>query len=834
MMNKRFGRLCALCTVLFLLVSVCTSCAPSRSQAADLSTLQKDAVAYSALRAQGDLQPEAEAVADLTLAQQNDWLMLYYNEATAAVSVFDRRTGGWWHSNPAEATTPASRSQLNISTISSAGVAKQYTSYTDSLMKNQVAYTVRGGLTVTYTFGNPKTDLAKVPTRLTDARYDELVERIKQAGGNSGLLKRRYNHKDGVWTLKDSLTNDQAKKLREVFELIGYTDEELAADNAGAVAGSEDESFTVPLTYTLQGDSLRVYVDGEEMIYPENEIITSLDVLEYFGALCQDEEGYLFIPDGSGALVDTKVYGGGAAATLPLYGRDDTLPQDTAFDLGRDCLLPVFGIHRVTDGVLAIIEDNEAVASIDVVKPGHVDTYATVSAAFALNAAQNIGLSSDSISKFYVTSSTRYAGDTALRYVFLTEEDATYVGMAGIYRDYRDRIGKRTLLEKQDAIPFVLETVGAVKAEVSTAGIVHDTLVPLTTYDDNRMLLQQLQQRGVNNVALMLTGWLDGGIDSGLPGSGAPASVLGGKKGFTSLLTWAGENGVRVYPQVLLNSFSIDESLSDKNAYAAYSLDNKKSTLSRYEMVTGVSLAEHQRVILSPAWQAHFSQKTLDLLGLLGCAAVNLGDIATTTYSDYNADSEVPRQASHLQAAAITGQFAASMDVLLTKPNDLTADSGRLYTDVPKSSSDLTLAYTSVPFYQMVYHGYAQYSFTAMNYDVNLQSSILKCAEYGGCPKFQFIVREDARADFTDIGDYYASHYQKWLEQAAEAYTVLNDLLAPVANARMIGHASLLEGVYRTDYDNGMSIYVNYTDASVTVNDVTVAARSAIRKEGAV
>ena len=116
--------------------------------------------------------------------------------------------------------------------------------------------------------------------------------------------------------------------------------------------------------------------------------------------------------------------------------------------------------------------------------------------------------------------------------------------------------------------------------------------------------------------------------------------------------------------------------------------------------------------------------------------------------------------------------------------------------------------------------------------DADFQQSLLKCAEYGGCPKFKFTRRQDERLSFVDFSDFYASGYSRWMDSAAQAYTFLNELLAPVRNARMVGHAVLADGVARTDYDNGMSIYVNYTGQTFTADGLTVEAKSAVRKGG--
>jgi hypothetical protein len=41
----------------------------------------------------------------------------------------------------------------------------------------------------------------------------------------------------------------------------------------------------------------------------------------------------------------------------------------------------------------------------------------------------------------------------------------------------------------------------------------------------------------------------------------------------------------------------------------------------------------------------------------------------------------------------------------------------------------------------------------------------------------------------------------------------------------MVGHENLMPGVARTDYANGISIYVNYNRQPVTVDGITIDAR---------
>ena len=213
--------------------------------------------------------------------------------------------------------------------------------------------------------------------------------------------------------------------------------------------------------------------------------------------------------------------------------------------------------------------------------------------------------------------------------------------------------------------------------------------------------------------------------------------------------------------------------------------------------------------------------------------AVLLGDIGYTFYSDYNKRHEALRQYSALQSEEIVKQYADAFDgLMLTSPNVNTAVYGNLYTDLPESSGSRILEDSSVPFYQMVFHGYADYSFGALNFTSDYRINFLKCIEYGGALKYRFLYNEEGGLTPAEESAEYASGYGRWKETVKESYREANDLLSPVRNAVMIDHVKLAGGVYRTDYDNGYSIYVNYNAGQVTADGVEIAGLQALCRRG--
>ena len=63
-----------------------------------------------------------------------------------------------------------------------------------------------------------------------------------------------------------------------------------------------------------------------------------------------------------------------------------------------------------------------------------------------------------------------------------------------------------------------------------------------------------------------------------------------------------------------------------------------------------------------------------------------------------------------------------------------------------------------------------------------------------------------------------------WLDQAAEQYTRLTPYLKAVSGQSVTAHTQLADGVYRTDFANGVWALVNYTDAVYAVDGAEIPA----------
>ena len=106
-----------------------------------------------------------------------------------------------------------------------------------------------------------------------------------------------------------------------------------------------NERFIIPVEYILDKSSLKVtVVTGEIEEYGESGI-GEISLLPY--SLCGEpgEDGYILIPDGSGALIDFSTVNPNASAYKQrVYGRDPAMSYYYDEGTGVDRIMPVFGI----------------------------------------------------------------------------------------------------------------------------------------------------------------------------------------------------------------------------------------------------------------------------------------------------------------------------------------------------------------------------------------------------------------------------------------------------------------------------------------------------------
>ena len=816
------------------------------------------------------------------LAASSERMNLYMDATTACVTLEDKITGNKWTTNPVDRNSDPLAQGVNLDHLCSQIIAEYVSqgkktkvdSFSQSISLNQYSfYPVENGIGVNYLIGE-KPRVFIVPKALSVERYQEIKKKItdefdldifesyykkvalKDLGTEADkalflevfpILKERpiyYFVTPGTLQFQSpgeqTASDFMLEQVEAVFVNIGYTEEDMERDhreNKVNIAQELDYSISLRLEYRLDGDDLTVKIPENSIKYKKNVMqLQNIWVNPYWGAADSSKDGYMFVPGGSGALINLnngktnlETY-----ETELIYGDDplfEEAPEKQQVDIQAH--LPVFGLKQNDIAFLGIVESGDGSVFIEADISGRTDSYNHVCPKFQVARPQHQETAIMNLTDFDIYPQKDLSGALQIRYITLQKDEADYSGMANAYREYLLKSNKIGQKKMHADLPFHLRVIGAVTYKRSVLGIPVDSPKALTTYEETVKILDELKQSGISNTVLELSDWANGGRENTAYNKVDLMGALGGKKGFKKLLDYVNKNDISFYPGIEVQNVKKDtlfDSFSKKrmaaralNKRIAYNYDYKLTT---FERIKGTSA-----ILVSPGkYDAMLNGAVSDLSGY-GIQGLSVGKLGQRLTSDYNTNKTIDRQQSLTIVREQLNKLAAGHSLLVQAANEYSLASASIITDVPLTSENHYMCDRAIPFYQMVVHGLVPVSGTPMNYTGDFQSDRLALIETGSFPSFEFIYRDNYELKDTEY-NIYGVNYKLWLSQAAELYKEMNGLLKDCQTAKIVSHRQVQNNVNCTTYDNGVSIIVNYNDAPVVYNNTKIEAHSYIRAEG--
>ena len=229
---------------------------------------------------------------------------------------------------------------------------------------------------------------------------------------------------------------------------------------------------------------------------------------------------------------------------------------------------------------------------------------------------------------------------------------------------------------------------------------------------------------------------------------------------------------------------------------------------------------------LSPRLVEEYTADFIDAYLPYETTGVALRDLADLLSSDFRRNEQIDRTESEtISTDALAMIYDQGLAVM--------ANGGNLYAlpyltdvmNVPLGTTDFKIVDEAVPFYQTVLRGYVDYASRPFNMSTYLdyKDYILKTLEYGSNISFQWIYESNDKLKNTDFDHFYSVNYEQWLEQAADIYQEVNETLKKVKDVPIERHEKLADDVYRTEYENGISVIVNYSLEDFIHDGVTIA-----------
>lgn len=780
---------------------------------------------------------------------QNETLQLFIQEETAEIAVIHKQSGQIWRSNPEERkldtlATGINKdllsSQAKLSFYNSLGQSSSVNSYTDSVAHQQISYEALGnGVRVNYQFGSNESSIEDLPVKISKERFEQkLLAALDKAGQRALKVGYAEDKDEGVYVRIDkAMQGLQLTRALKAFETAGYTPEDLELDNVEH--GIEQEKsgprmFMLSIEYELDDETLVVRVPASGIHFPEQYPINSISVLDYFGAGAADEEGSLFVPDGSGALIhfnNGKVQY--PAYQQDMYGPDLTMKLREVDSTEEKARLPVFGLIRTGGAFLGVIEEGAATAVVNADISGKLNSYNNVYPSFYVMNKSDVTLqASDMVRTLPKFQKKPTASDFVVRYAFAGAEDASYSGLASLYRDYlirTDGLPAKQTAEGEKGIPFYLKLVGSMTTQKHLLGIPYESNEALTTFEEAQHILSELKEKHVSNIQVRYAGWFNGGLLHRLPDSIKVDGAVGGRKGMQAFSDYTREAGIGFYPDVAVLNVHAKSGFKPSSE-ASRTLTQEPAVL--YPMDPATQRRDRDRqpaYILSPNLLGDVTEDMLKALQPYETGGLSMRDLAEQLNSDMNPKKLLDRTGAQV---AVT----EALKQITQQGMPLVAEGGNAYalpyvtglTDAPMSSSHFKLEDEEIPFFQLVVHGGISYTGAAYNLSTytDARQYVLKLVEYGASPYFTLFNAPNHVVKETDYDDLYAGHYEQWMDLAAEMYEEVNQANRSFAGLKMVAHEKLAEGIFQTTYENGGFALVNYNDFPVEAAGRTVEAKS--------
>ena len=473
-------------------------------------------------------------------------LEMYYLSDTGEVAIRNKTTGQILSTNPynvgsakvssggavVDSQKVRLLSQLIIKYKDSSNYEYEFDSYTYAARNDQIVMKqVKGGIRVEYAIGNSQKKRV-VPRWISQTRFESLIlEPVKGLDEDDYTYKKLsawyklndpndptltprakaemltkfpITQKFPIYTIDSDISQfGLAETESYILRYTSYTLEDMLRDHDECGYVLEDDSpplFKMALEYYLNEDGVTVNLPARGITYDMAKYkLLEVKILPYFGAAFEDDEGYLLIPDGSGAIIDFedaetystisgRMYGndygfytvvGGNMQTwrLPVYGvvadkvhtelyfHDELIFDDLdddgnilykikkdekGNDLKDENGNPIYETEEIRDvvgesepvreGFFAVVEEGESLSTMTAELGGALHNCNSCYITVYPRQSDSYPLDGITVSGQTATyekdCERKYVGDFRTRYFMLSGENANYVGMAETYRKY--------------------------------------------------------------------------------------------------------------------------------------------------------------------------------------------------------------------------------------------------------------------------------------------------------------------------------------------------------------------------------------------------------------
>lgn len=610
--------------------------------------------------------------------------------------------------------------------------------------------------------------------------------------------------------------------------LVGYT----AAVTGGRIRASlikngvkveyyfDDASIMIPVEYVLRDDCVAVTVDPNE-IQEGTNTLNAISILPFWCSAENDaEDSYLFVPSGSGALVSNQTISQqGTLYTTSVYGNDAVMRVDDLVTIEKSARLPIFGSKQGNKGAVAIIESAAESVELDANIGSGVIGYSGIYATYQVRGYSYTVFSSLGTKQVVRNIFAKDMNQTPLTIAYypLKDEKANYSGMAEVYKNYLKETN--AISEKTNDSSLNVTFIGGAMVNKSFLGVPYEDLVTATTLKDAQGILAELSEKTGVKISAKLLGFGSTGIETGnYAGDFKINGNLGSQKDLSNLSAFCGDNNIDLYMDFDLVKLKNSSQGFSTFFDTAYNSLYKVGYGYEYNLAIKSYIADTQYAFLSRGLLSKGLDKLLKKTSKWDLPGISLETLTSIAYSDYSDRKSTLYYSKGNMAEDVTAmmsKISKSYKVAAYDANAYAALAADIVFETPVRSSRESIFKEDVPVYQMVFKGYVAMSGETVNIASNEQEVVLKSVE-SGCG-LNYVLTANYYNEFIDSQNnyFFGSKYKDISDKLINNYNNLKNYYAAINGAEIVSHKICENGLRETVFDNGVKVYVNYSESSI-------------------
>lgn len=805
---------------------------------------------------------ELEKVDSGNVIIENSEYLLNLDCETTHFTVQHKESGKTYSSVASEAEgfvpTKEQQSELIITYYDSNSSKASMNSYENSV-EGQSFEVRRNDNTIRVIYSIQKSkEIIFVPDVISQETFEETIlanlesgprRRVKQfytlfesdgTDSDSKEMKTKYPilEEENLYILNDAAVEHTYSEITKYMNMAGYDAslQEKELERLGIENTGDDKTpaaFVVPVEYTLSEEGLVATILSDKISsHSESYKLTNVSLLPFFASCGASEDGWFLVPDGSGAIIEFKEKSGNTYSQS-IWGTDYAVESSVKANLMQNAGMPIWGFYNGDEAIFSVISGGAAVATVNAEVYGNEFAQSHIYTSFDVLSydTSDMGQLSNKAS-FNLYASDYVAEFPQVTYMLMAKSNTTYSDMANKYRDYLIAEGVlEERLDELESVPIYIDFTGYETVDESFLGISTQSKTVLSTIEDIKQVLHELEKQGISGVNVRLKAYGNDGIYGVVSNGFEIDRCVGSIDELDELAQYLNKSGGRLYLDNNISTVYNTGNSFDKMTHAVRNLRKMVSKAIDYDLVSREKAeAVNKYYMTSPAYFESLTQNFTKTFSDSSKKATLYGyswsDFGSKLWSDFNVKMPYDRtQSKDAAVNAISSVTDTFNNVVTDGSNSYVLGNVSTVLNIPLKCSQLNSESYSVPFYQMVIHGYIDYAGAPINVSTDSGKVYLASVESGANLYYSCYTAEEQPLKKTEAGTLmYPTDITSSYEDIVNRYTEYNELFKNLRLQIIVEHDRPLDNVFVTTYEDGTKIAVNYNDKEVAVNNVTIPA----------